>query len=71
MNNCALAYAPNQDQFECLLLEPGKWSNVLAALSRRDYRFLIVPQSHASDVPPGWSAVYGDHTYRVFLNRHQ
>ena len=39
---------------------------VLQALARHSYRFFIVPQSRAADVPRGWDTVYGDSAFRVY-----
>ncbi|MDQ6705848.1 MAG: hypothetical protein M3Z85_07775 [Acidobacteriota bacterium] len=66
IDNCALAYAPNEDRFECVMLQPATWTEAVAAFSRRPYRFLMVPQAHVADVPAGWTDVYHDAGYHVY-----
>ena len=67
-NNCALAYAPNQELFACILMESGNWERAKAELAVYPYRFLIMPESQLGIVPAGWKEVYADPAFHVFRN---
>jgi hypothetical protein len=68
LNNCALAYAPNQEHFSCLLMEAGNWEKAKMELATHPYRFLILPEEQKQLVPGGWGEVYADTAFHVFRN---
>ena len=66
VDNCALAYAPNQSGFECLLVDSGTWWEVRKTIFVPHYRFLIMPVAQRDAVPQGWKSIYDDHAFLVY-----
>jgi 4-amino-4-deoxy-L-arabinose transferase-like glycosyltransferase len=66
--NCGMAYSPNEDHFDCMMTNPEGWNQAVEWFSTHSYRFLIVPQAHAGEVPPGWEVAYKDSAFHVYRN---
>jgi len=66
VNACPFVYAPNPSLFDCVWPPDLAKDRLDILLERRDYRFLILPVSHAGEVPAGWQSVYTDESYRVY-----
>ena len=69
VDNCALAYAPNQSGFSCLLVDNRAWPELRKTIFAPGYRFLIIPVSQSDAVPQGWKSIYADSGFLVYEHR--
>jgi len=65
VNNCSLAYTPDESAFDCVFVPPANWQPASAILDKK-YRFLILPRPTAA--PPGWRELHADAAFRVYAH---
>ena len=66
LSSCVLAYAPDPSAFHCVWPAESAPGRSMAALTRRDYRFLMLPAAYSNLVPPGWKMAYADESFQVY-----
>ncbi len=66
LSSCVLAYAPNPSTFHCAWPSNSAPDKAMAALTHRDYRFLMLPVAYSRLVPSGWKMAYADESFQVY-----